>query len=128
MQRNYAMVILAAMLVGTNSGCGTLVNLAGKDDSLINYSQAVEEVRKPERPPYPFGGVANDLAWLNGAVQPIGVIGCVVDVPLSLAGDFITLPLTICRYLSIDRTRTNDEDGTLPYDRLGQPVDRPAAK
>jgi uncharacterized protein YceK len=121
------MIALTTMLLGTASGCGTLLNMDGKD-ALILDSRPLEEMQKHDRPPFPFGGVVNDVAWLKGAKEPIGIIGCVMDLPLSFTGDIITLPWTVFHDVSLDQKRTNGGDGGLPYAKLGPPVDEPAAK
>lgn len=108
MRRN-SVIVMATLLLSTSSGCGTLLNVEGMD-ALIVDSRPPEEMRKHERPPYPFGGVGNDMAWLNGAEEPIGVIGCVVDLPLSIAGDIITLPWTAYQYLIV-RRQGPDQNG-----------------
>jgi uncharacterized protein YceK len=100
--RRISGIVVATLLLCASSGCGTLLNVEGRD-ALIVDSRPLDEMRKHERPPYPFGGVANDMAWLNGAEEPIGVIGCVVDLPLSITGDIITLPWTAYQSLIVRR-------------------------
>jgi hypothetical protein len=53
-----------------------------------------------ERPASPFGGMANDARWMSRGLPPNNWLPwCValaaVDMPLSLAGDIVTLPYTV---------------------------------
>ncbi|HEX4608939.1 MAG TPA: YceK/YidQ family lipoprotein [Urbifossiella sp.] len=76
--------VVGALVVFT-AGCGTISNL--------------------DRPPIPsepppckvFGGVRSDLNDLtrDGGFNPLAVILVMIDIPLSLTGDIITLPWTI---------------------------------
>ena len=87
-----AILALAAAL--TLGGCGTIGNLAGKDDTIYPLS--------PEARVY--GGVGADVNLFNMGRQPPGVIYpwlrpvfvsfALLDLPLSAVGDTLTLPLT----------------------------------
>jgi hypothetical protein len=53
-----------------------------------------------ERPAVPFGGVGNDARWMARGTPPNKWSPCcigaaAVDMPLSLAGDVVTLPWTL---------------------------------
>ena len=92
------LVLLAAPLL---SGCGTIANMQGKSVALIGPL---------DRETRAFGGVANDARWVGeqaGRVAapddpwsiPInlalaGYFG-LIDLPLSLVGDIVTLPKVI---------------------------------
>ncbi len=82
-------------------GCGTTANMKGSNMAIMGGG---------EIEPWPFGGVANDLRWVGGIAKscinpedfesiPIGLtLGCyygLIDLPLSLVGDVITLPFII---------------------------------
>jgi len=94
------LVVCAACL---SSGCGTLVNLNAPPPAADPESRVT--------PCFPFGGVTRS-AWLSGLAvmdvcQPGGDLGlggalCVgllalMDTPLSLAGDVLTLPVAFAR-------------------------------
>jgi uncharacterized protein YceK len=101
MRRIFAIKVAAALLLTATSGCGTLLNLDGKerfDFSSLNPHPA-NYVLKYQRPMFPFGGVANDIAWIKDATQPIDSIFSVADLPFSLAGDILTLPWTSYAFL-----------------------------
>jgi uncharacterized protein YceK len=107
MKRNGAVAAMATMLSMANSGCGTLLNVGGTERLEVNPQASVvtadgsipEFVPKYARPPFPFGGVSNDVAWIKSAEQPIDVVGSVVDMPFSFVGDFVTLPWTTYLWL-----------------------------
>jgi uncharacterized protein YceK len=89
MRRTGAMIV-AAILACVASGCGTAANLAGQDHWFMC---------PPSRPPVPFGGVINDgtVLWHagqhgigDGAV--IFSMIALIDMPLSLGADVVTLP------------------------------------
>ena len=99
MRRTGAMVIMVAVLLGTSGGCGTLLNVGGRERlDLGSIDAPPERVRKYERPAFVFGGVANDVAWIKSAEQPIDVIASLVDLPFSLTGDIVTLPWLTFEY------------------------------
>lgn len=90
--------MLAISALPLLAGCGTLANVDGRSYALIG---------PPDREIRPFGGVANDLRWIRehagrvvapeySATIPVSltVIGFfgLIDLPLSLIGDFVTLP------------------------------------
>ena len=85
---------IAAFLL-VPSGCGTIANMNG---------ETVLSVGGPfPQPTTPFGGVARDLKL---AVEPeMMVVGLpftfflLLDAPVSLAGDIITLPWATHRWL-----------------------------
>src|SRR5262249_9501250 len=87
MRRAAAMIVMLSFLTA-NAGCGTMANLDGRDHWFMCL---------PSRPPAPFGGVINDGAvLLTPAVVGDGALIfktlALIDMPLSLAADVITLP------------------------------------
>jgi hypothetical protein len=94
----YLLVLVPVALV---SGCGTMANVDGRSFAMLG---------PPDREPRPFGGVANDFRWVReqtervvapedlGAV-PLNVASAcyfgVIDLPMSLIGDLLTLPALI---------------------------------
>jgi uncharacterized protein YceK len=67
---------LLVLLLPFASGCGTLANLDGREYPLMGMPGQIM--------PRPFGGVARDVKWMF-----------ILDLPLSLIGDVVTLPKTI---------------------------------
>lgn len=104
MTQRLSMLVLG-FLGPTIAGCGTLLNLDGKERLDFSGSDAppdhVHEM-KYQRAPFPFGGLANDVAWMRDAKTPIDVIGAAIDVPLSLAGDVVTLPWVTYQWLFVE--------------------------
>lgn len=96
MTRSFPILLIAAML-GTASGCGTMLNLDNKERLDLAAGSVVTADGKPmtprwQRPAFAFGGVANDIAWIKSAEQPFDVVHSLVDMPFSLVGDVVTLP------------------------------------
>src|SRR5688572_4456626 len=92
------LVLFAAPLL---SGCGTMANMSGKSVAMMGPQDS--EVRA-------FGGVANDIRWVGEqgrrVVTPddpwdalfgpaLAVYFGLVDLPLSLVGDIVTLPSVV---------------------------------
>ncbi|HET6574993.1 MAG TPA: hypothetical protein VFG68_15410 [Fimbriiglobus sp.] len=91
-------VLLVAPLL---TGCGTLANMDGRSFALMG---------PPDRPTRVFGGVANDIRWVGEQAERVvepddpwcipisfasaGYFG-LVDLPLSLVGDIVTLPKVV---------------------------------
>ncbi len=83
---------LATILAVAASGCGTMSNLAGQEPWLMGPP--------PQRETVAFGGVQNDVRWMErglppNEVGPLCVAAAALDMPLSLAGDIVTLPYTV---------------------------------
>jgi uncharacterized protein YceK len=79
------------------SGCGTMLNLEGKEKLDLEGVSVVRppgEVYVPKymRPPFAFGGVANDVAWIKESTQSAGIVLSVLDIPFSFIADIVTLP------------------------------------
>ena len=96
MSRAVGPSILLVVLLWTGSGCGTMANLAGQEPWLMGPA--------PVRTVDPFGGVDNDVRWMKRAIRTEGVealpiVVAAIDIPLSLAGDVVTLPWTTCQTL-----------------------------
>ena len=73
---------LAAAWIGASllvTGCGTMANIDGRKYPLIGARDQV--------PPAPFGGMDRDLRWISS-----GGVVFIIDLPLSLVGDIVTLP------------------------------------
>lgn len=104
MRRVFAMLFLAAWLVGATSGCGTLANMNGREQVVLLGDPAWA----PERPTMPFGGVANDVAMIKKVEYPIGRLFWAADIPFSLVGDIVTAPWAAQRGMSVAR-RNSDE-------------------
>ena len=103
MRRTGLMIVMVAMLSTTSSGCGTLWNVNGMERLDTSPSTPPDRVRKLDRPPFPFGGVANDVAWIKSADQPIDVVFSLVDLPFSLVGDLLTFPWAAYQSLIVVR-------------------------
>lgn len=81
MSRIPVLILVAALFAGT-AGCGTMANVSGKKLALISLPN--QEVPKP------FGGLDRDIRWISE-----GSIFFIMDMPLSLAGDIVTLPFVL---------------------------------
>jgi uncharacterized protein YceK len=98
MRQPAALIGLGAVLACAACGCGTMANMDGRD-ALVGL---------PSRPPVPFGGVANDMAWMTrGNLSPPEKFDrafttsiALLDLPFSLVGDVITLPLATYEFTS----------------------------
>ena len=92
------LVLLAAPLL---TGCGTMSNMQGKSFALIGPR---------DRESRAFGGVANDVRWVGEQAERVVspddpwsiptnlTLACyfgLVDLPLSLVGDIVTLPKVV---------------------------------
>ena len=91
------------------SGCGTIANINGMNGALMGE---IDKIR-----PRPFGGAANDLAWTYEVYWPIKPL-LVLDLPVSLAADVITLPMIGQSQREWDR-RHQDADVNPPADNPG---------
>lgn len=86
------------------SGCGTLANIGNPLDSPSHGDQYlgdenlvfhVHKYPHSARDKVIFGGVMNDIAlFTDKAFAPLWLF-TVIDIPLSLGGDVVTLPFTI---------------------------------
>jgi uncharacterized protein YceK len=90
-----AVVALAALCA---SGCGTILNLASGDPQIYGGPQAdITIALTPNTAP----GDPPAAAWPEGSPIAEGISACwpflllLADVPLSLVGDTVTLPLAI---------------------------------
>ena len=108
MRRAFSTLALTGLL-SLIFGCGTMLNLGGSGGpGLISI---------PSRPPFPFGGVVNDGVGvaviaaegtaelgkgkvLDSTGAFLGSTILLVDMPVSLAGDVLTLPWTTFVFLS----------------------------
>jgi hypothetical protein len=100
-----AVMVLILMLAGGVAGCGTMANLAGEEPWLIGQA--------PKRDTAPFGGVDNDVRWMARGTppntwEPACIAAAALDMPLSLAGDIVTLPITIPAALSRSSTESDE--------------------
>jgi hypothetical protein len=74
-----AISALVAFAIFAGFGCGTMANMAGREQPLMSLPGQV--------PTKPFGGVGRDLKWIAS-----GNIFLIPDIPFSLVGDVVTLP------------------------------------
>ena len=127
MRRIGAMSVTASLLLTATSGCGTMANCAGRENCFCF---------QPSRPPIPFGGVINDGSMVARAahceIRDVGAWGIglatLIDMPLSLGADIITLPWTTYEYIRETQHPTDRYSGFLPLmvpTQTGQP--NPAA-
>jgi uncharacterized protein YceK len=108
MRRALVRFTLLALLFCINSGCGTLFNVTGQEPWLMGPP--------PQRPIAVFGGIDNDLRWMARGIRPDGcesgpIVVAAIDMPLSLAGDVVTLPWTAFQSL---RRFVAGDDVSLP--------------
>jgi hypothetical protein len=87
-----AIATLGLILAAAAGGCGTMSNLGGQEIWLM--------APQPRRETEAFGGVQNDVRWMArglppNEVGPLCIAAAALDMPLSLAGDIITLPYTV---------------------------------
>jgi hypothetical protein len=73
--------LVAVLAASLAAGCGTFANLQGRENAGPGCG-----TEKPR----PFGGVSRDVRWSN---EGYGVF--LADVPLSLVGDLVTLPVVL---------------------------------
>jgi hypothetical protein len=109
MRQIQRIIVMSLLLLGTNTGCGTLFNVKGHEIWLMGPP--------PERPIVPFGGVDNDLRLMSRAADPDHpsppvIAAAAIDIPLSFVGDIVTLPWTA--YQSLIVVRPNTENDTQP--------------
>ena len=75
-------------------GCGTVLNLVSYEDTPSIHSRG--QVTAPNEI---YGGVAIDAAsgseWINQGNPLLGLYVWGVDLPLTIVGDTLTLPLTM---------------------------------
>jgi uncharacterized protein YceK len=114
MARNVVAACVAAVLLEALSGCGTVMNLTEEQSPTYGMSTS-------SKPRSPYGGVGYDLdlsQWLLLA-GPRGLAesACLIaDVPLSLAGDTLTLPYVL--YLRAHKDKPADvPPKTLPVEQ-----------
>jgi uncharacterized protein YceK len=102
--------LTGAALVVIATGCGTMVNMT---DPM--FSAPSNEPSRAEKQIY--GGVVNDVDVIGGAVywksdyaptaRPFAVVVGLIDLPLSLVADTITLPWTVAH--QIEKSQTASE-------------------
>jgi hypothetical protein len=86
---------VAMSLFMVSSGCGTLANLNGQSYPLMGGTE----------PTRPFGGVRRDMRWISSVTVPYNLM-FVADLPVSMAGDIATLPVSFRK----DRTLPSAEE------------------
>ena len=79
-----ARLLLLGYALPLLAGCGTMANMQGKNLPALDAGGQYE--------PRPFGGVRNDVRWL---CQGNGFVLGLVDLPFSLVGDVVTLPVVL---------------------------------
>jgi uncharacterized protein YceK len=85
--RNTWACLIALLLLVTVGGCGTMTNITGHDYCLLGG---------PVGPPCPFGGTSMDAQMICDNTGSCTL--ALLDLPLSIAGDMITLPWTAFVY------------------------------
>jgi uncharacterized protein YceK len=135
------MNVAIALLLTVTSGCGTMANLAGNESLPLWGVNA-----GPHRPPMPFGGLANDYCKLGKGWEMLwpelreprapegtlaaflqdygGTPGLLLDMPFSLAGDIVTLPLTTYTYIRASQNPTDQTSSQNPPKNPEYPVAR----
>jgi uncharacterized protein YceK len=87
MARNVVVACLAALVLSTVSGCGTVVNLVSRHPT--DFTDATK----------PYGGVFVDGAFAGDfAMQPQTLpvaLFWLIDLPFSFVGDTVTLPYVL---------------------------------
>lgn len=108
--------LLLAGVLALSAGCGT----------IITFSDGFEETSSTVSPK-PFGGTRLDargvsVFWSEPFPWPLVSIAFALDLPLSVAADLVTLPVTIPLHLTRPK-------GTPPSGDLPEPeeLDTPAA-
>jgi hypothetical protein len=86
--------VVAALVAGVLSGCGTLGNLFAPPETSVPLGRCT---MAPDSC-VPFGGVGRSMVLGamclgTGVMAPVGVGVLLVDAPLSLVGDVVTLPV-----------------------------------
>jgi uncharacterized protein YceK len=115
MRRTGATFLLIALTLAASSGCGTMLNMDGKERLDFGGSDLAVNapyVPKYRRPIFPFGGISNDIAWIKTANQPSDVIFSLIDMPLSFVGDIVTLPWTAYQCWIVVRPTARDESAS----------------
>jgi len=82
------LLVLSASL----GGCGTFMNVAPQRCAVHDY-------------PHVYGGVEFDTESMSRHPDPLGILCGVVDLPLSLICDTMTLPITIPAALRHEKKR-----------------------
>jgi uncharacterized protein YceK len=105
-----AMLLCAGAILAGASGCGTMVNMV--DPMFGGFPDKPSHAEKQI-----YGGVVNDFDVIGGAVywksdyaptaRPFAVVVGLIDLPLSLVADTITLPWTVAH--QIEKSQTASE-------------------
>jgi uncharacterized protein YceK len=102
---NLSRQIAAAIVASLLFGCGTISNVNSMNGPVMG---AVFTVR-----PRPFGGVVNDLTWpfeTDPAALPWALPMYIIDLPMSIVGDVLTLPTIRERQIEFDKHRESTAD------------------
>jgi hypothetical protein len=124
MKRAVTTLVLLSGVCAT-AGCGTVMNL--KDEPGPTWAI---DTGGPNTPAYPFGGVVRDLglsliSFVCGVQSPVSVlygVAFLADVPLSVIGDVVTLPIVLDRMAAKDarsaqQAAKNERAGDSPSPR-----------
>ena len=97
-------LVLIFLFIGMQVGCGTIHNLGDPgsppshgdqhldDDNMVFHLNIYPH---SDRDKVIFGGVMNDVALFTEPVFFITWIPAIIDLPLSLSADVLTLPVTV---------------------------------
>lgn len=96
MRLTVPLTALALLTASLAVGCGTFANMQGRDGPGVDGCCM--------GPPKPFGGVSRDVRWTN---EGYGVF--LADVPLSLVGDLVTLPVVLVESSQAKQPTTQKE-------------------
>lgn len=112
--RTAAMLLVVAILLCLTVGCGSVGNLQGQDPWFMAPTY---------RTPMPFGGVVNDGRVLVRAAQLGPGDGTlifsalsIIDLPLSLGADIITLPWATYEFLRETKHPKEPDMGHYPVE------------
>lgn len=113
-------VMVLALSVG---GCGTFANVTAPPGPHVGYRGMGPTACVP------FGGVERSmvgggLLLASGIGAPLGIVVFATDVPLSLAGDLVTLPIVYAR----QRPSVSGEHPPMDSTTLNVSPDRPQAE
>lgn len=105
--RKLCVLLIALHFIGLQVGCGTVVNVGDPAKPPSYGDQSLSDDRKFGGPAtfdrawasnddkVIFGGVINDVSLFSNSRLWMFWIPALVDIPLSVAGDVVTLPFTV---------------------------------
>ena len=116
--------LVATLMLSSVSGCATVLNVRGADVPYPTPGRS--SLKTPGHIPAPkmvYGGVIMDAVLGTGLIiheaaddpitLPIGIYLLAVDLPLSVVGDTLTLPITVPAAIeAIQKSKEPDSDDT----------------